>query len=75
MYIKVRVVANQRKEKVEVLKDNSFKLWLKEKAERNMANSRVIEIIAGYFKVPREKVKIINGHHSPVKLLVVREGV
>lgn len=71
MYIKVRVVANQRKEKIEFLKEDSLKVWLKEKAERNMANNRVIEIISEHFKIPKAKVKIINGHHSPSKLLVV----
>jgi uncharacterized protein YggU (UPF0235/DUF167 family) len=71
MYIKVRVVAGQRKEKIDVLKEDSLKLWLKEKAERNLANTRVLEIIAKHFKVAKGKVKIINGHNSPSKLLVI----
>ncbi len=72
-YVKVHVVANQRKEKVEIHKANSFKLWLKEKAERNMANERVLEIIASHFKVQVKKVRIINGHQSPSKLLVIMD--
>jgi uncharacterized protein YggU (UPF0235/DUF167 family) len=72
MYVKVRVIANQRKELFEALKENSFKVSVKEKAERNLANARVIQIIADHFKVHKEKVKIINGHHSPSKLLVVQ---
>jgi uncharacterized protein YggU (UPF0235/DUF167 family) len=71
MYIKVRVLANQRKEKVEILKEDSLKIAVKEKAERNMANSRVLDIVAEYFKVSRSKVKIVNGHNSPSKLLAI----
>lgn len=71
MYIKVRVLTNQRKELVEVLKENSLKISVKEKAERNMANGRVIELVAKHFKVTPATVKILNGHHSPSKLLVI----
>jgi uncharacterized protein YggU (UPF0235/DUF167 family) len=71
MYIKVRVLANQRKEKIEILKEDTFKLWLKEKAERNLANTRVLEIISEHFKVPQGKVKIVNGHNSPSKLMAI----
>jgi uncharacterized protein YggU (UPF0235/DUF167 family) len=36
-----------------------------------MANNRVIDIIADYFVVVRGKVKIVNGHQSPSKMLSV----
>lgn len=73
MYIKVRVLANQRREKVEVLKENSLKLYVKEKPERNLANVRVVEMVAEHFRISKEKVKIINGHHSPSKLLALSD--
>ncbi len=71
MYIKVRVLTQQRKESVEQLKENAFKIYLKEKAERNLANTRLVELLALYFKLPKQKIRIINGHHSPSKLLAV----
>ncbi len=73
MYIKVRVLANQRAEAVEVIKENALKIWVKEKAERNLANNRVLELVARHFKVPRERVKVINGHHSPSKLVSIAD--
>lgn len=51
--------------------EDSFEVSVKEKAERNMANTRVLEIIASHFKVPKNKVRIVNGHRSPSKLLVL----
>ncbi|MEN9647382.1 MAG: hypothetical protein RLY57_186 [Candidatus Parcubacteria bacterium] len=74
MYIKVRALTNQRKELVEVLKENSFKISVKVKAERNLANSRIIELVAKHFKVAVSTVRIINGHHSPSKLLVIPDN-
>lgn len=71
MYIKAKVVAGVKKEKfVKVSKDH-FEIWVKEKAERNMANGRVLELLATHFGIAKNKIRIINGHHSPSKLLVV----
>lgn len=71
MYIKVNVIAGARKESfVEKSKDH-FNVSVKEKAERNMANTRVIELVAEHFKLPKNKVRIINGHHHRSKLLAL----
>jgi len=71
MFIKVRVVAGARKEKIDKKSDNHFMISVKEPAERNLANNRICEIIALNFNVPRSAVRIINGHQSPSKILSV----
>lgn len=48
-----------------------FEISVKEKAERNMVNARVLELVAKHFKVSVNKVRIVNGHHHPSKLLIV----
>lgn len=73
MYVKVKVFAGVSKESVLLLGDNRYEIKIKEKAERNMANKRVVEIIAELYKVPVKKVKIFSGHHSPSKLLSIHE--
>ena len=50
-----------------------FLASLKEKPERNQANTRLIALVAEHFKVLVKKVRIVNGHHHPSKLLVVEE--
>jgi uncharacterized protein YggU (UPF0235/DUF167 family) len=50
-----------------------FIISVKEKAERNMANARVLEIVAEHFKIPKNKVRIVNGHHHPSKLIIVED--
>lgn len=78
-YIHVKVTAGAGKESFSPRLDQAgqakspdhFEISVKEKAQRNMANTRVLELVAEYFKVPKNKVRIINGHKHPSKLLVV----
>ena len=69
MYIKVRVIAGAKREVVIQESTDHFKSYVKEPAERNLANTRVLEIVR--VKFPGKNVQIINGHHSPSKLLVI----
>ena len=71
MLIHVKVTADSNKEKLEKVRDTSFKISVKEPALENKANKRVIEIIAGHFSVPTSKIKIITGHHMPGKILEI----
>ncbi len=70
-YIHVKVTAGVKKESFEQKNKDHFEARVREKAERNMANNRVLELVAMYFKVPKSKVRIINGHKHPSKLLVI----
>jgi len=70
-YIHIKVTAGARKESFEKKSEDHFEISVKEKAERNMANTRVLELVAKYFKVPLKKVRIVNGHRHPSKLIVV----
>ena len=71
MYIKVRVVAGSKKEEVVLEKPNYYKIFVREKAKQNMANKRIVEIVAREYKTKPTQVRIISGHHSPSKLLSV----
>jgi uncharacterized protein YggU (UPF0235/DUF167 family) len=71
MYIKVRVVAGSKKEEVILEKPNYFKIFVREKARQNMANKRIIEIVAREHGIKPAQVRIVSGHHSPSKLLSV----
>jgi uncharacterized protein YggU (UPF0235/DUF167 family) len=73
MYINVRVKTGQKKEIVEQLTPSRFSISVKEKAERNSANARVVKIIAERLGVPAKKVRIVNGHRIPSKMLSVTE--
>ncbi len=70
-YIYVKVVTSVKKESWKQKSEDHFEVSVREKAERNMANKRVLTLVALHFKVPVSKVRIINGHRHPSKLLVV----
>jgi len=70
-YIHVKVTAGARKESFTKKDEDHFLILVRERAERNLANARVLELVAKHFKVPIKKVRIVNGHRSPSKLLVV----
>ena len=68
MYIKVHVTAGAKKESFEKVSDECFNIAVKEPAEKNRANKRVIDLLVGFYTVNRGAVRIINGHHSPNKI-------
>lgn len=75
MYIKAVVTAGAKKESIFQKSTDQFLISVKEKAEKNMANKKVIELLSLYFKIPKGKIRIINGHHHPHKLLVVDDKI
>jgi len=71
MYVKVKVTPMAKKEVfVEKTKDH-FDVSVKEPAKMNMANRRVVELVAKNYNLPVGRVRIISGHHSRSKILSV----
>lgn len=71
MYIRVVVTPNSKKESFVQVSDNQFEISVREKAERNLVNKKIINLINKYYNYPEGGVKIINGQHSRIKLLKV----
>ncbi len=69
MYIHVKVTADAKEEKIEKKSDTQFVVSVREEAERNIANKRIIEIFREMYGT--RKVRITNGHHSSSKLLSI----
>lgn len=69
MYIKVKVVTESKIEKFQKITDDSFKVSVREKAEFNLANKRVIEILRENFS--SKSIKLVSGHHSPSKIFSI----
>lgn len=71
MYIKVKVIPKAKKEQFEQIDTDTFRIAVREPAERNMANTRVQELIAHHFKIPTKAARIIGGHRTPAKLFLL----
>ena len=71
MFVKVRAVPAAKKESVEKKGETEFVIMVREPAERNLANKRIIELLAKQFRVSARHVRILTGHHSPTKMFSV----
>lgn len=67
MYIKVRATTGARKESVRAVSADTLEIAVKEKPERNLANDRIIELVARHMGVPVKKVRFVKGHRSASK--------
>ena len=73
MLIKVKVFPNSKKERIEKKSEDSFVFYLAEQAERGEANKKLREVIADYFNIGANKIKIIKGGRSRSKIIKIIE--
>ncbi len=71
MYIKVHVVTGAKKELIIKKANDLYEVSVREPAEQNLANRRVLELIARELGIPYGKARIVSGHHSPSKILSI----
>ena len=72
MFIKIRVRPNSDKEELKKVSDKEYEIDVKEPAENNKANFRVMNLIAKEFGVSYKNIKIINPR-SKDKLIEIKE--
>ncbi|HTK33622.1 MAG TPA: DUF167 domain-containing protein [Candidatus Paceibacterota bacterium] len=71
MHIKVRVITGAPKEVIQKIEDDHIEMYLRQPPERGLANKRILEIMTAMY--PDRAIKIVNGHHSPSKLIEVSD--
>ncbi|MFA6415989.1 MAG: DUF167 domain-containing protein [Candidatus Paceibacterota bacterium] len=69
MYLKIRAVPDAKKDLIEVLSADTWKVSVKDPAERNLANQKIIELVAVKLGLTVKQVRIVSGHQSPSKIL------
>ena len=57
MYARIRVYPNAKKESFEMTDSDTFDVHVKEKAEKNIANNRVLELVAMHYNIKRGDIK------------------
>lgn len=71
-YIKVKVHADEKKNKIVQKSADSFEIWVKAPAEQGRANEAVRTILAEYLGLPENKLSLIKGATSPAKIFLKR---
>jgi uncharacterized protein YggU (UPF0235/DUF167 family) len=69
MFIKIKVKTGSRTEKVEKKADDLYLISVKEEAERNTANKRILEIMRVLY--PNQSIKLVKGQRSSAKIIEV----
>jgi hypothetical protein len=72
MLIKVKVFPCAREEEIVAKSQDSFEIRVKEKPQMGQANKGVIRVLAGYFKIPESKIRIIKGFREPSKIIEIK---
>lgn len=75
MFIKVKVFPCAGEEEIIAKSRDSFEVRIKEKPQMGQANRGVVRVLAGYFKVPESKVRIVKGFREPGKIVEIKNGV
>lgn len=71
MIIKIRAKPSSKKEAVNVKENNTFEVFVKEKAEDNKANIAIIKLLSKHFSVSSSNIKIIKGLSSKQKVIEI----
>jgi len=71
MQFSVLIRPGAKKDLVEKIDENNFKVWVKESAKEGRANASVIKLLAGYFKTAKSNIKINHGLKNKQKLIEI----
>jgi len=70
-HIKVKVLPDSKKDFVEKLNEDKYKVYIREPAKDNRANKALLKIMAEEIEVEQRKLRIISGHKYLNKILCV----
>lgn len=71
-YIKVKVHAGEKKNRLEQKSPDSYEIWVKAPAEQGRANEAVRAVLAAHLGLPENKLSLIKGATSPAKIFLKR---
>jgi uncharacterized protein YggU (UPF0235/DUF167 family) len=71
MYVRVKVHTSAKRETLKEISHDHLEIAVRQEPRQNLANRRVIELVAAHLRIPVKKVRITSGHHSRSKILSV----
>lgn len=73
MFYKLKVHPDSKRERAVRKGPDSFELWVKAPAERGLANSAAIRLLAAEINIEPQKILLIKGAQSPAKIVRIRD--
>ena len=71
-YLKVKVHADEKKNKLVQKAPDTFEIWVKAPAQEGRANEAVRALLAEHLKIAENKLSLIKGATSPAKIFLKR---
>jgi len=71
MRITVKVKPNSKVESVHKDGERSFTVRVKAPAKEGRANEALVEVLSGYFDVPKSRISIAGGRNSKNKVIAI----
>ena len=72
-YIKVKVHADEKKNKIVQKAQDTYEIWVKAPAQEGRANEAVRAVLAAQLGVAENKLSLIKGATSPSKIFLLRD--
>ena len=72
-YLKVKVHADEKHNKIVEKSADTFEIWVKAPAEQGRANEAVRALLAAHLQLPENKLSLIKGATSPAKIFLKRD--
>ena len=73
MKISLKVIARAKKEVVEKISGNSYRVKVAAPPEKGKANKRVLELISKELGIKKQDIRIVSGETSARKILEIAE--
>lgn len=71
MLIKVMAYPNSKNAEVVKKAEDSYDVYVREKAQRGEATRAIASLLAIYFEVPLEKMRLVKGFKEPHKIFEI----
>ena len=72
MKLSVKVKTGCKVEKVEETGPGQFRVCVRARPVDGQANLAVVDLLSGYFAVPKSRVAILRGHTNPMKVVAIQ---
>jgi hypothetical protein len=69
MRIYLKVIARSSQRKIEKVSEGDYKVWVRSIPEKGKANQEIVDVLADYFRVSPNAIKIIGGKTSSRKII------
>lgn len=69
MFIKLKVHPSAKRAVLRKKEAGSYEVWIKEPAERGLANAAALRVLANELRVDAKRLMLIKGAQSPSKII------